>query len=49
MDQEITRGISPLNGITEEDGGAQSPVSKNWFLNEFKAEAVTYEVGDEYT
>ncbi len=37
----------PTDPITEEDGGAQSPVSKNWFLNEFKAEAVTYEVGDD--
>ena len=37
----------PNETITEEDGGAESPVSKNWFLNEFKAEAVTYEVGDD--
>ena len=37
----------PGETITEEDGGAESPVSKNWFLREFKAEAVTYEVGDD--
>ena len=37
----------PDETITEEDGGAASPVSKNWFLREFEAEAVTYEVGDD--
>ena len=37
----------PDDTITEEDGGAASPVSKNWFLREFEAEAVTYEVGDD--
>jgi hypothetical protein len=28
-------------------GGMSSPVSKNWFFNQFKAEGITYEVGDE--
>jgi hypothetical protein len=37
----------PDESITEEDGGSESPVSKNWFLHEFKAEGVTYEVGDD--
>ncbi len=37
----------PDESITEEDGGSESPVSKNWFLHEFKAESVTYEVGDD--
>ncbi|MEQ8574701.1 MAG: hypothetical protein RIB63_11595, partial [Fulvivirga sp.] len=37
----------PDESITEEDGGSDSPVSKNWFLQEFKAEGVTYEVGDD--
>ncbi|MEM9858474.1 MAG: M14 family metallopeptidase [Bacteroidota bacterium] len=37
----------PNDKIAEEDGGAEAPVSKNWFLNEFKAEGVTYEVGDD--
>ena len=41
------RSKFPQESITEEDGGAESPVSKNWFLHEFKAEAVTYEVGDD--
>lgn len=37
----------PNETITEEDGGSASPVSKNWFLKEFGAESVTYEVGDD--
>ena len=41
------RQAFPGETITEEDGGAESPVSKNWFLHEFKAESVTYEVGDD--
>lgn len=41
------RETFPNETITEEDGGSESPVSKNWFLHEFKAEAVTYEVGDD--
>ncbi len=28
-------------------GKLSSPVSKNWFYNQFKAEGITYEVGDE--
>ncbi len=36
----------PDNSFNPEPTGITSQVSKNWFLNEIKAESITYEVGD---
>jgi cytosolic carboxypeptidase protein 6 len=33
--------------LVQEAFNLDSPISKNWFFNEFKAEAVTFEIGDE--
>ena len=44
---ELLQQSFPDEKIIEEDGDASSPVSKNWFLHEFNAEGVTYEVGDD--
>ena len=43
----VLRKAFPNETIREEAGGSDAPVSKNWFLKEFDAESVTYEVGDD--
>ena len=45
------RGIEQTIGgdyrLNESPSGIGQPVSKGWFYTQFKAEGVTYEVGDE--
>lgn len=37
----------PDYNFVQEAYSLESPISKNWFFNEFHAEAVTFEIGDE--
>jgi cytosolic carboxypeptidase protein 6 len=48
--QQWLKGIEaalPGYKLNQEAFGLESPILKNWFFNEFKAEAVTFEIGDE--
>ncbi|PCE63916.1 hypothetical protein B7P33_11695 [Sediminicola luteus] len=42
----IQKGLA-LDSINDSPSGIGLPVSKGWFYNQFKAESVTYEIGDD--
>jgi len=43
---DLIKGKLYIENINEQPSGLGSPVSKGWFYQQFKAESITYEIGD---